>query len=132
MRSACVSSPLLLPGSAAGAAACPTCRTSARAAPTRLAALSTVASSASLMNAIAFDVPQCCLAMCDLPFEHEHLGLAQQRVVDDDRHERDNEPHGGRLQRQRKPDHDLADVRRGVDAELVEGEHDAQNGAEQS
>src|SRR5215470_7746445 len=101
---------------------------------TKFAVVSTMVSSTSMMstNGMTLSVSKGRSSMCDLPFEHEHLGLAQQRVVDDHRYERDDEPHGGRLQRQCKPDHDLADVGRGVDAELVERQHDAQNGAEQS
>src|SRR5215469_5737055 len=99
----------------------------------KFAVVSTMASSTSMMsmNGTTLIVSNGRSFMGDLPLQREDPDLALEPVVDRDRDEGDHEPDGRRLERERKPDHDLADVGGGIEAEIVERQHDAQNRAEQ-
>src|SRR5713226_985725 len=73
----------------------------------KFAVVSTMVRSTSMMsmNGMTLIVSNGRSFMGDLPLEQQDPGLALESVVDHDRDEGDDKPHGRGLERQRQPDH---------------------------
>src|SRR5262245_28368659 len=100
----------------------------------KLDVVSTIASSTSMMSTkgMTLMVSKPLSSMADFPLQDQDLHFAQQEVVERNGDQRDKQSYRRRFQRKRQAGHNPAHVDRAVLTHVVEGEHDAQDRAEQA